>query len=98
MRDRTIVVDSFSKTNAMTVIRLGYAYGPESVISSMRTIQEDVVSCITAPAQYARNRDLIMRAVARMPGEEYDSIEGAFYAFPSIRAPGWAPGTSPYGC
>ncbi|WP_314688194.1 pyridoxal phosphate-dependent aminotransferase [uncultured Bifidobacterium sp.] len=108
MRDRTIVVDSFSKTNAMTGIRLGYAYGPEQVIAAMRTIQEDVVSCVATPAQYggvaaladsdglidsmraqyARNRDLIFAAIARMPGVECDSIEGAFYAFPSIRGTG----------
>lgn len=108
MRERTIVVDSFSKTNAMTGIRLGYAYGPERVIAAMRTIQEDVVSCVAMPAQYggvaaladsdelidsmraqySRNRDLIFAAVERMPGVECDSIEGAFYAFPSIRGTG----------
>ena len=50
-KQRTIVVDSFSKTYAMTGIRVGYACGPKEVIEPMTTMQEDVVSCVATPCQ-----------------------------------------------
>lgn len=53
MKDRTIVVDSFSKTYAMTGWRVGYSAGPADVIANMIKLQENVAACIHTPAQYA---------------------------------------------
>lgn len=53
MRDRTIVVNSFSKTYAMTGFRVGYALGPEDLISTMLLAQQFMVACVDGPAQYA---------------------------------------------
>jgi aspartate/methionine/tyrosine aminotransferase len=53
MRDRTIVVNSFSKTYAMTGFRVGYALGPEDLISVMSLVQQFTVACVDGPAQYA---------------------------------------------
>jgi len=53
MRDRTVIIDSFSKTYAMTGWRIGYAAGPEEVIGSMTRLQENVVSCVNSATQYA---------------------------------------------
>lgn len=53
MRDRTIVVNSFSKTYAMTGFRVGFALGAEDVISSMALVQQFTVACVDGPAQYA---------------------------------------------
>lgn len=52
MRDRTVIVDSFSKTYAMTGWRCGIALGSEKIIRQMVKIQEDVVSCVNTPTQY----------------------------------------------
>jgi len=53
MRERTVIIDSFSKTYAMTGWRIGYAAGPEAVIGSMTRLQENVVSCVNSATQYA---------------------------------------------
>ncbi|MDH5449761.1 MAG: pyridoxal phosphate-dependent aminotransferase [Candidatus Bathyarchaeota archaeon] len=53
MRDRTIVVNSFSKTYAMTGFRVGYALGPKELIASMLKCHQYVAACTNAPAQYA---------------------------------------------
>lgn len=53
MRERTIIVNSFSKTYAMTGFRLGYALGPKELIAPMAQIHEHSVACVNGPAQYA---------------------------------------------
>jgi aminotransferase len=53
MRERTLVVDSFSKTYAMTGWRVGYAIGPEEMISNMVKYQENVIGSVNTQAQYA---------------------------------------------
>lgn len=53
MKERTVIVDSFSKTYAMTGWRCGFALGPEPIISQMVKIQENLVSCVNTPTQYA---------------------------------------------
>jgi len=53
MKDRTIVVNSFSKTYAMTGFRVGYALGPEELISQMLKIHQYTVACVDSAAQYA---------------------------------------------
>ena len=53
MQERTIIVDSFSKSYAMTGWRIGYALGPEELIKNMVKLQEDVMACVNASAQYA---------------------------------------------
>jgi len=53
MRERTIVVGSFSKTYAMTGFRLGYAYGPKNLIAPLMLAHQFSVACVDGPAQYA---------------------------------------------
>lgn len=53
MRERTLVVNSFSKTYAMTGLRVGYVYGPEGLISSAWLVHQYTVACVNTLAQYA---------------------------------------------
>lgn len=53
MKDRTILVNSFSKRYSMTGWRVGYAVGDENIISAMTRFQENVASCCPQPSQYA---------------------------------------------
>ena len=53
MRERTLVVDSFSKTFAMTGFRVGYAAGPSEIIGNMTKLQENISACVAMPSQYA---------------------------------------------
>ena len=53
MRERTIYVDSFSKTYAMTGWRLGYMAGPRNILSRLPKLQENMPSCLPEFVQYA---------------------------------------------
>jgi aminotransferase len=52
MRERTIVIGSFSKTYAMTGFRVGYAYGPKSLLAPMMLAHQFNVACVDGSAQY----------------------------------------------
>jgi len=52
MRERTLIVNSFSKTYAMTGLRVGYVYGPKELISSIWLMHQYTVACVNSLAQY----------------------------------------------
>ncbi len=73
MKERTIVINGFSKAYAMTGWRLGYAAGPSEIIQQMIKIHQYAIMCAPTTSQYAaveamRNGD---EDVARMR-EAYD--------------------------
>jgi aminotransferase len=53
MYERTVVLSGFSKTYAMTGWRLGYAVGPEELISQMTKIHQYAIMCAPIMSQYA---------------------------------------------
>ena len=53
MKERTILIDGFSKTYAMTGWRVGYAIGPAQVIAHMVKLQINYASCAAAFTQMA---------------------------------------------
>lgn len=53
MQERTIVINGFSKSYAMTGWRLGYALGPAPIISIMTKIHQYAIMCAPTTAQYA---------------------------------------------
>lgn len=53
MRERTIVVNGFSKTFAMTGWRLGYAVGPKEIIGQMTKLHQYGIMSAPTTAQYA---------------------------------------------
>ncbi|MCL2365713.1 MAG: aminotransferase class I/II-fold pyridoxal phosphate-dependent enzyme [Oscillospiraceae bacterium] len=53
MADKTIVINGFSKSFAMTGWRLGFACGPVELIAAMRKIHQYVLMCAPTIAQYA---------------------------------------------
>jgi len=52
MRERTLVVNSFSKTYAMTGLRVGFVYGPRELISPIWLAHQYAVACVDTLAQY----------------------------------------------
>jgi aminotransferase len=52
MRERTLVVNSFSKNYAMTGLRVGYVYGPKKLISHVWLVHQYIVACVNSLAQY----------------------------------------------
>jgi aminotransferase len=53
MKERTVVVHSFSKSFAMTGWRIGYAFGPEWIIESMVKVVSSWTSCAPSVSQRA---------------------------------------------
>mmetsp|Transcript_11193 Transcript_11193/g.17949 ORF Transcript_11193/g.17949 Transcript_11193/m.17949 type:complete len:457 (+) Transcript_11193:101-1471(+) len=52
-KDRTIIVNGFSKSHAMTGYRLGYMAGPPAVVKAVTTVQGQLTSCASSLAQAA---------------------------------------------
>lgn len=104
LRERTVVVDSLSKTYGMPGWRVGLIAAPEVVAQAMVTLNSnhitnipEVVSAaataaLSGPqdgtegkvAEFAAKRDLVVDALAKIPGVVCPRPEGAFYAFPDI--------------
>ncbi len=88
MRERTLVVNSFSKTYAMTGLRVGYVYGPRELISAVWLVHQYMVSCVNSLSQYAAlaalegSQDFVEEMVRefdkrrRLVHKRLDSIEG----------------------
>lgn len=53
MKDRTILINGFSKAFAMTGWRLGYACGPQVIIKQMLKIHQFAIMCAPTTSQYA---------------------------------------------
>ncbi|MCD8097540.1 MAG: aminotransferase class I/II-fold pyridoxal phosphate-dependent enzyme [Lachnospiraceae bacterium] len=53
MRERTILINGFSKAYAMTGWRLGYACGPAEIIKQMTKIHQFAIMCAPTTSQYA---------------------------------------------
>lgn len=53
MKERTIVINGFSKAYAMTGWRLGYAAGPDKIIEQMTKIHQFAIMCAPTTSQYA---------------------------------------------
>ena len=52
-KERTVVLDGFSKAYCMTGWRLGYAVGPEDIIDRMGLLISTTVSCVSSFSQKA---------------------------------------------
>lgn len=53
MKERTILINGFSKSYAMTGWRLGYAAGPSPIIEQMIKIHQFAIMCAPTTSQYA---------------------------------------------
>ena len=70
MVERTILINGFSKTYAMTGWRIGYALAPPEIMTGMLKIQQHSVSCAASFVQYAAlaalhaSQDCVVKMVA----------------------------------
>jgi aminotransferase len=53
MKERTILINGFSKAYAMTGWRLGYACAPKEIIKQMTKIHQFAIMCAPTTSQYA---------------------------------------------
>lgn len=73
MRERTVVVNGFSKAFSMTGWRLGYALGPKEILAQMTKIHQFAIMCAPTTAQHAAIEAMTScdEQIANMV-EEYD--------------------------
>lgn len=108
MAERTVIVDGFSKTYAMTGWRLGYGIMPAPLAKRVELLLTHAVGCtatftqmagVTAitgdqsqvdrvVAEYRQRRDLMVSGLNAIPGIQCQVPQGAFYAFPNVKALG----------
>lgn len=53
MKERTVLINGFSKSYAMTGWRLGYACAPEAILRQMLKIHQYAIMCAPTTSQYA---------------------------------------------
>ena len=53
MKERTLLINGFSKSYAMTGWRLGYICGPQVIVEQMTKIHQFAIMCATTNSQYA---------------------------------------------
>jgi aspartate aminotransferase/aminotransferase len=95
----SIVIDGFSKTYAMTGLRIGYVHAPSQLAETMLKIQQYTFVCAPQPAQWAGLVALDLDVTAYVdryrskrdrlleglqPHYEIATPGGAFYAFPKL--------------
>ena len=95
MRERTLVVNGFSKGLAMTGWRLGYICGPQIIMEQMVKIHQYAILCAPTNSQYAaieglKNCDDEIQKMRTAYNERRRYLRcfepfGAFYVFPNIQ-------------
>ncbi|HPE68685.1 MAG TPA: pyridoxal phosphate-dependent aminotransferase [Thermotogota bacterium] len=102
MRERTVVVNAFSKSHAMTGWRCGYSASPEALAVEMGKLQSHMTSNVNAATQKAAERALEVDPFSMVPlfrkrrdlvcdrlqraGIPFVFPDGAFYVFMDFRA------------
>ena len=104
--ENAIVIDGFSKTYAMTGLRLGFVHGPKKIIETMLKIQQYTFVCAPSCAQWAGVAALDFDMTPYVDayrakrdrlvegiGDNYEIVKpgGAFYVFPKLP---WGTGES----
>lgn len=85
MRERTVVVNGFSKAYAMTGWRLGYAAGPAPILKQMTKIHQFAIMCAPTTSQYAAVEALRTATTKSRPWWCSMTCAAACWWIPSIR-------------
>lgn len=100
MKERTAIVNAFSKTWSMTGWRVGYCTGPQKLMKEVSKIQSHATSNINTPSQYAamaafdydvmpmyqefKNRRDYISSRLSKMGLKFVKPAGAFYVFINV--------------
>ena len=98
MRERTLVVNGFSKAYAMTGLRLGYVAAPRAAVKACTAVQSQLTSCASSVAQAAGVAALelaarpdddaaYLGAALRALGAKRDRVLRALAATPPLAPP-----------
>lgn len=89
LRDRTLLINGFSKAYAMTGYRLGYLAGPLPVVKGCTTLQSQITSCASSIAQRAGTVALQLPDSAMAPSvavmrKKRDQVMAALKGIPNV--------------
>ena len=89
MRDRTIIIDGFSKAYAMTGWRLGYCIAPKTIAETVTLFNNNTFSCVATFVQRAgiaalTGDDGPVRAMNATFRERRDAIVSGLNAIPNV--------------
>jgi aspartate/methionine/tyrosine aminotransferase len=90
MRHRTITINGFSKSHAMTGLRIGYSCAPAHITTAMTTLQSQLTSCAGALSQLAavaalqETPETWMDQVVRTMQEKRDYVLSQLSALPGV--------------
>ena len=92
MQERTIVVDGFSKTYAMTGWRLGYCIAPERIARAMTLLANNTYACVNTFVQHAAvaaltGPDEPVQKMCAIFRERRAAIVAGLNAIPNVTAP-----------
>lgn len=103
--DRSVVTQSFSKSHAMTGLRIGYAVASKEIICKMAEMSALCLTNVSEPVQYAAMRALeadtagnadtiksrlgVLVKKAREAGLEFISPDGAMYLYARVSREGF---------
>ncbi len=90
--DKYLIVNSFSKSWAMTGWRLGWLTAPKSLIESLEIVSEFNFSCIFAPVQIAgitalQDGEAFIRASTARYRAALEAVKSAFNELPRVTFP-----------
>ncbi|MCB0819086.1 MAG: aminotransferase class I/II-fold pyridoxal phosphate-dependent enzyme [Bacteroidetes bacterium] len=95
MKPYTIYIDGISKSFAATGVRVGWAFGPEDVISKMKSILGHVGAWApkaeqVATARYIASGDRMEADLAKLKSSIYERLQAFHKGFSEFKAAGYA--------
>jgi aspartate aminotransferase len=94
LREYTIFIDGISKSLAATGVRVGWAFGPRSVIDKMKAILSHVGAWApkaeqVATAKYLRNREALDKFLVKFKDEINQRLQGFYAGFNQLKKEGF---------
>lgn len=93
MREYTVFIDAISKVFAATGVRVGWSFGPATVISKMKAILTHLGAWAPmaeqkATAQFLANREAIKKYLAHFKGEIEERLQNIYKGFMKLKNEG----------
>jgi aspartate aminotransferase len=93
LKDYTIFIDGISKCLAATGVRVGWGFGPESIISKMKAILGHVGAWApkaeqVAVSNYFKNNEVVDQFLGKFKGQVKASLDALYDGFQQLKAEG----------
>jgi aspartate aminotransferase len=94
LKDYTIFIDGISKCLAATGVRVGWGFGPESVVSKMKAILGHMGAWApkaeqVAVAKYFKNNEVVDEFLGKFKGQVKASLDALYEGFQQLKKEGF---------